>query len=69
MFDPSVIYDEQAGRSFLVDMVNNSADHKACVDLTPSNSSEPTQGFIEKKLIWRASSASRGQSTQAALAV
>jgi hypothetical protein len=47
-FDPSVMYDEQAGRFVLVDMVNDSANHKAYVDLAISSSSDPTQGFSGK---------------------
>jgi hypothetical protein len=51
MFDPSVMYDDQAGRFVLVDMVNDLANHKAYVDLAVSNSSDPPQGFTEKQQI------------------
>ena len=51
MFDPSVMYDEGAGRFVLVDMVNDSANHLAYIDLAVSNSSDPTQGFTEKQQI------------------
>jgi hypothetical protein len=50
-FDPSVMYDEQAGRFVVVDMVNDSANHKAYIDLAVSNSSDPTAGFAEKQQI------------------
>src|SRR4051812_23389812 len=41
-FDPSVAYDEQAGRFVIVDMVNDSGNSKAYLDIAVSDSSDPT---------------------------
>jgi hypothetical protein len=46
-FDPSVIYDEQAGRFVIEAAVKDSTNSKAFVDFAVSNSSDPTQGFTE----------------------
>jgi hypothetical protein len=50
-FDPSVMYDDASGRFVIVDMVNDSANHKSYVDLAVSDSSDPTAGFAEKHQI------------------
>src|SRR5260370_41366932 len=46
-FDPSVLYDEQAGRFVVEAAVDDSGNHKAFIDIAVSNSSDPTQGFTE----------------------
>jgi fibronectin type 3 domain-containing protein len=46
-FDPSVLYDDQAGRFVVAGQVRDSTNHKAYVDIAVSNSSDPTQGFAE----------------------
>ncbi|MGC8639007.1 MAG: Ig-like domain-containing protein, partial [Isosphaeraceae bacterium] len=51
MFDPSVMYDSQAGRFVVVAQVDDSSNHKSYVDLAVSNSSDPTQGFTERQQI------------------
>ena len=47
MFDPSVLYDDQAGRFVVEAQVRDSTNHKAYVDIAVSNSFDPTQGFTE----------------------
>jgi hypothetical protein len=47
MFDPCVLYDDQAERFVVEAQVRDSTNHKAYVDVAVSNSSDPTQGFIE----------------------
>jgi hypothetical protein len=51
LFDPSVMYDEQAGRFVIEAADNDSANHKAYIDFAISNSSDPTQGFTERQQI------------------
>jgi hypothetical protein len=46
-FDPSVLYDEQAGRFVVEASIRDSTNKKAYLDLAVSNSSDPTQGFTE----------------------
>src|SRR5262245_49096536 len=45
MFNPSVLYDDQAGRFVIAAQVVDSTNSKAYVDIAVSNSSNPTQGF------------------------
>jgi hypothetical protein len=47
MYDPSVLYDDQAGRFVIEAQVYSNASRKAYVDIAVSNSSDPTQGFGE----------------------
>jgi hypothetical protein len=51
VFDPSVFFDEQAGRFVVEAAVNDSAAHKAYVDFAFSNSADATLGFTEKHQI------------------
>jgi fibronectin type 3 domain-containing protein len=46
-YDPSVLYDDQAGRFVVEGQVANSSTHRAYIDIAVSNSSDPTQGFSE----------------------
>ena len=46
-FDPSVLYDDQAGRFVVEGQVKDSTNNKSYVDIAVSNSSDPTQGFAE----------------------
>jgi hypothetical protein len=46
-FDPSVLYDDQAGRFVVAAQVKDPTNYKAYVDIAVSNSSDPTQGFTE----------------------
>ena len=48
MFDPSVLYDDVAGRFAVAVQVKDSTKDKAYVDFAVSNSSDPTQGFTQK---------------------
>jgi hypothetical protein len=50
-FDPTVLYDEMAGRFVIEAAVDDSSNLKAYVDFAVSNSSDPTQGFTEKQQI------------------
>jgi fibronectin type 3 domain-containing protein len=47
MFDPSVMYDDLAGRFVVEGQVCDSINHKSYVDIAVSNSSDPTGGFSE----------------------
>jgi hypothetical protein len=47
MYDPSVLFDDIAGRFIVEAQVRDSANYKAYVDIAVSNSSDPTQGFTE----------------------
>jgi hypothetical protein len=47
MFDPCVLYDDQAGRFVIEAQVRDSTNDKAYIDISISNSSDPTQGFSE----------------------
>jgi hypothetical protein len=51
MFDPSVMYDEAAGRFIVEAAVKDSTNSKSYVDIAVSNSSDPTAGFTEKHQI------------------
>ena len=46
-FDPSVLYDDQAGRFVVAAQVYNSANQTSFVDIAVSSSSDPTQGFAQ----------------------
>jgi hypothetical protein len=46
-FDPSLLYDDQAGRFVVEAQVKDSTNLKAYMDIAVSNSSDPTQGFSE----------------------
>ena len=46
-YDPSVLYDDQAGRFVVEAQVSDGPNLKAYVDIAVSNSSDPTQGFAE----------------------
>jgi hypothetical protein len=48
MFDPSVLYDDVAGRFAVAVQVKDSTNDKAYVDFAVSNSSDATQGFTQK---------------------
>ena len=47
MFDPSVLYDDQAGRFVISAQVQDTASSKAYVDMAVSDSADPTHGFSE----------------------
>jgi hypothetical protein len=51
MFDPTVMYDEAAGRFIVEAAVKDSTNSKSYVDIAVSNSSDPTAGFTEKHQI------------------
>jgi hypothetical protein len=47
MFDPSVLYDDAAGRFVVEAAVKDTTNNKSYVDVAVSNSSDPTLGFSE----------------------
>jgi hypothetical protein len=51
MFDPSVMYDEAAGRFVVEAAVKDPTNSKSYIDIAVSNSSDPTAGFTEKHQI------------------
>jgi hypothetical protein len=46
-FDPSILYDDSAGRFVIEAAVKDTTANKAYIDFAISNSSDPTQGFTE----------------------
>ncbi len=48
MFNPSVLYDDQAGRFVIAAQVRDTVNNKSYVDIAVSNSTDPTQGFTSK---------------------
>jgi hypothetical protein len=50
-FDPSVLYDEAAGRFVVEAQADSAAASKGYVDIAVSNFSDPTQGFTERQQI------------------
>jgi hypothetical protein len=51
MFDPSVMYDEGAGRFVVEAAVKDPTNSKSYIDIAVSNSSDPTAGFTEQHQI------------------